>query len=40
MEARIVEASRAFVKPQGFKPSYGTAGFRDEASLLASTVFR
>jgi phosphoacetylglucosamine mutase len=23
-----------------FKPSYGTAGFRAEASLLPSTVFR
>ena len=36
----MIAASRAYPKPANFKPDYGTAGFRAEASLLASTVFR
>lgn len=40
MQAAIVEGSAKFVKPDGFKPSYGTAGFRAEAHLLHSTMFR
>lgn len=38
--SRIAAASARYVKPQTFNPSYGTAGFRAEASLLPSTVFR
>ena len=39
--ARTVSAaSAAFRKPAAFMPSYGTAGFRAEASLLDSTLFR
>eukprot|EP00798_Chlamydomonas_sp_ICE-L_P009793 gene9793-7682_t len=37
---RVAAASRSYPKPATFSPSYGTAGFRDNASLLASTVFR
>lgn len=33
-------ASAAYPKPADFKPSYGTAGFRTDASLLSATVFR
>ncbi|GLC40833.1 hypothetical protein PLESTB_000017600 [Pleodorina starrii] len=33
-------ASSAYTKPANFHPSYGTAGFRANASLLPSTVFR
>ncbi|KAJ7515763.1 hypothetical protein O6H91_22G026900 [Diphasiastrum complanatum] len=33
-------AAAAFPKPSGIDFSYGTAGFRLDASLLASTVFR
>ena len=40
MESAVIAASRAYPKPANFKPDYGTAGFRAEASLLASTVFR
>lgn len=40
MEATIIEASAKRVKPDQFKPDYGTAGFRAKASLLSSTVFR
>jgi len=36
----IPSASSSYPKPKHFQPSYGTAGFRCEASLLASTVFR
>jgi phosphoacetylglucosamine mutase len=36
----IAQASSRFTLPAGFKPSYGTAGFRAEASLLESTLFR
>lgn len=39
MEA-IRVAAEAYAKPASFRPSYGTAGFRAEASLLPSTVFR
>jgi hypothetical protein len=38
--ASVRAAAAAFPKPEAFKPSYGTAGFRAEASLLSSTVFR
>ncbi|WIA14576.1 hypothetical protein OEZ85_003092 [Tetradesmus obliquus] len=38
--AAVRVAAAAFPKPEAFKPSYGTAGFRAEASLLPSTVFR
>lgn len=37
---KINLASKRFPKPVHFKPSYGTAGFRSDASVLASTVFR
>ena len=38
---RISAASASsFRKPAAFVPSYGTAGFRAEASLLDSTLFR
>ena len=36
----VSAASATFRKPASFVPSYGTAGFRDEASLLDSTLFR
>ena len=36
----IQEACGQYISPPGFKPSYGTAGFRAEASLLPATVFR
>lgn len=36
----LIAASRAYVKPKDFKPSYGTAGFRAVAALLPSTMFR
>ena len=36
----VSAASAAFRKPAAFVPSYGTAGFRAEASLLDSTLFR
>lgn len=38
--AAVRSASAAYPKPAEFRPSYGTAGFRAEASLLPSTVFR
>lgn len=38
--AAVRAACAAYPKPADFKPSYGTAGFRAEASLLPSTVFR
>jgi phosphoacetylglucosamine mutase len=40
LHAAVLEASAKFVLPDGFKPSYGTAGFRAQAHLLNSTVFR
>lgn len=40
MHATIIEYSKNYTKPAGFHPSYGTAGFRAEASLLDSTIFR
>lgn len=36
----LMAACAAYPKPADFHPSYGTAGFRAEASLLPSTVFR
>lgn len=36
----ILESSSLFPPPQGVKLSYGTAGFRADASLLESTVYR
>lgn len=33
-------AAALYPKPASFQPSYGTAGFRADASLLASTMFR
>ena len=38
--AQLMEACGQYAKPAGFRPAYGTAGFRAEASLLHSTVFR
>lgn len=38
--AALKAASAAYPKPASFQPSYGTAGFRADASLLESTVFR
>lgn len=41
MQAAIVEASAKFPgPPANYVPRYGTAGYRTEASLLASTMFR
>ncbi|KIZ01684.1 hypothetical protein MNEG_6281, partial [Monoraphidium neglectum] len=41
MDAATIEAASAkHPKQATFRPSYGTAGFRCEASLLDSTVFR
>jgi hypothetical protein len=40
VEQAVTSASRAFVLPAGYKPSYGTAGFRAVAELLHSTIFR
>lgn len=37
---KIVHASSKHPKPISFTPTYGTAGFRAKADLLASTVFR
>ncbi len=34
------QQAEAYPKPSSYSPSYGTAGFRTEASLLPSTVFR
>ena len=39
-KSKIESASNDFPLPSSFTPSYGTAGFRAEASLLPSTVFR
>ncbi|EFJ45974.1 hypothetical protein VOLCADRAFT_82053 [Volvox carteri f. nagariensis] len=36
----VKEVSSTYVKPADFHPTYGTAGFRSNASLLTSTVFR
>lgn len=36
----LLEISSHFSPPQGVKLSYGTAGFRADASLLESTVYR
>ncbi|XP_058778137.1 phosphoacetylglucosamine mutase [Vicia villosa] len=36
----LLDSSSRFVIPQGVKPSYGTAGFREDASILSSTVYR
>eukprot|EP00967_Tisochrysis_lutea_P095726 scaffold139811_cov14-Tisochrysis_lutea.AAC.1 len=38
---RIASASAKYPKPSpDFRPAYGTAGFRCNASLLGSTMFR
>lgn len=39
-ERQLLQQAQAYPKPSGYKPDYGTAGFRTEASLLPSTVFR
>jgi phosphoacetylglucosamine mutase len=36
----LEQAIERYPPPAGFVPSYGTAGFRADAALLASTVFR
>ncbi|KAJ4959399.1 hypothetical protein NE237_026510 [Protea cynaroides] len=36
----LLESVSRFPRPQGVKLSYGTAGFRADASILSSTVFR
>ncbi|GAB4834677.1 hypothetical protein Ancab_032940 [Ancistrocladus abbreviatus] len=36
----ILQSSSRFPPPEGVKLSYGTAGFRADASLLESTVYR
>ncbi|XP_059656738.1 phosphoacetylglucosamine mutase-like [Cornus florida] len=36
----FIESSARFPPPQGVKLSYGTSGFRADASILQSTVFR
>ncbi|OVA02487.1 Alpha-D-phosphohexomutase [Macleaya cordata] len=36
----LLESASRFPIPQGVKLSYGTAGFRADASILSSTVFR
>ncbi|KAL1195536.1 Phosphoacetylglucosamine mutase [Cardamine amara subsp. amara] len=38
--ASILKSSELFPIPQGLKLSYGTAGFRGDAKLLESTVYR
>eukprot|EP00882_Tetradesmus_deserticola_P029643 GHRQ01033225.1.p1 GENE.GHRQ01033225.1~~GHRQ01033225.1.p1 ORF type:complete len:224 (+),score=41.88 GHRQ01033225.1:303-974(+) len=38
--AAVRAAAACYSKPEAFRPSYGTAGFRAEASLLPSTMFR
>lgn len=39
-EAAVRAASAQYPLPAGFKPSYGTAGFRCASDLMASTTFR
>ncbi|KAK4262493.1 hypothetical protein QN277_028048 [Acacia crassicarpa] len=36
----LISSSSHFLPPQGVRLSYGTAGFRADASLLSSTVYR
>ncbi|AES94391.1 putative phosphoacetylglucosamine mutase [Medicago truncatula] len=36
----LLESSSRFLLSQGVKVSYGTAGFREDASILSSTVYR
>jgi phosphoacetylglucosamine mutase len=36
----VTEANSSYPKPPDFQPSYGTAGFRARATVLASTLFR
>ncbi|KAK2080518.1 hypothetical protein QBZ16_000371 [Prototheca wickerhamii] len=40
VEAALRRGCEAYPKPGGYTPSYGTAGYRAEASLLPSTVYR
>ncbi|KAJ0724768.1 putative phosphoacetylglucosamine mutase [Helianthus annuus] len=39
-QSLLVQSASRFPPPQGIKLSYGTAGFRADASILQSTVFR
>ncbi|XP_004511763.1 phosphoacetylglucosamine mutase [Cicer arietinum] len=39
-ESLLLNSSSRFLIPQGVKISYGTAGFREDASILSSTVYR
>lgn len=39
-QSLLLESAARFPPPKGVKLSYGTAGFRTDASLLESTVFR
>ncbi|XP_070038776.1 phosphoacetylglucosamine mutase isoform X2 [Nicotiana tomentosiformis] len=39
-QSLLLESAARFPPPKGVKLSYGTAGFRADASLLESTVFR
>ncbi|KAF9598859.1 hypothetical protein IFM89_031979 [Coptis chinensis] len=39
-QALLIESASRFPPPQGVKLSYGTSGFRADASILSSTVFR
>lgn len=40
LSASLDSVSSRYAKPPGLKLNYGTAGFRDVASLLDSSVFR
>jgi hypothetical protein len=40
VEQAMAADSRAYPLPAGFRPAYGTAGFRAVADLLHSTMFR
>nr|XP_043613787.1 phosphoacetylglucosamine mutase isoform X1 [Erigeron canadensis] len=39
-QSMILESASHFPPPKGTKLSYGTAGFRADASILSSTIFR
>ncbi|KAJ1386557.1 Phosphoacetylglucosamine mutase [Sesbania bispinosa] len=39
-QSLLLNSSSRFLPPQGVKLSYGTAGFRADASILPSTVYR
>ncbi|KAL6779445.1 PHM1 [Auxenochlorella protothecoides x Auxenochlorella symbiontica] len=40
LDDALRSAAQAYLKPPGFRPFYGTAGYRALAPLLPSTVFR